>query len=112
MPKRDKTGPMGMGPMSGRGAGHCAGSAFPGYADRTRPAEGSGCGCGFRHGHHRRFFAAGSPGWGSFGHPGHMGADDAADDEEALLKYQAEVLENRLRQVKKRLSDLSEASRT
>ncbi len=25
MPAGDGTGPMGMGPMSGRGAGHCAG---------------------------------------------------------------------------------------
>jgi hypothetical protein len=31
MPGRDKTGPMGMGPATGRGAGSCALFAAPGY---------------------------------------------------------------------------------
>jgi hypothetical protein len=100
-----------MGPMSGRGAGHCALSAFPGYAGRTRPAEGFGCGCGFRRGHRNRFFAAGTPGWGRFGYPGYMGAGQTAPDQETLLKNQAEALENQLRLVNQRLNDLSEASR-
>ena len=30
MPGGDGTGPMGMGPMTGRGAGYCAGFAAPG----------------------------------------------------------------------------------
>ena len=33
MPRGDGTGPMGMGPMTGRGAGFCAGFAVPGYAN-------------------------------------------------------------------------------
>ena len=32
MPRGDQTGPNGMGPMSGRGAGFCAGYETPGYA--------------------------------------------------------------------------------
>ncbi len=32
MPRGDRTGPMGMGPMTGRGAGFCSGSERPGYA--------------------------------------------------------------------------------
>lgn len=31
MPRGDGTGPAGMGPMTGRGAGYCAGYATPGY---------------------------------------------------------------------------------
>ncbi|MEA3505965.1 MAG: DUF5320 domain-containing protein, partial [Elusimicrobiota bacterium] len=31
MPAGDRTGPAGRGPMTGRGAGFCAGSASPGY---------------------------------------------------------------------------------
>ncbi|MGB4046967.1 MAG: DUF5320 domain-containing protein, partial [Kiritimatiellia bacterium] len=32
MPRGDRTGPQGAGPMTGRGAGTCAGAATPGYA--------------------------------------------------------------------------------
>ncbi|MEA1871201.1 MAG: DUF5320 family protein, partial [Candidatus Bipolaricaulota bacterium] len=31
MPRGDRTGPGGMGPMTGRGAGYCSGSAAPGF---------------------------------------------------------------------------------
>ena len=31
MPRGDGTGPGGMGPMTGRGAGYCAGYSVPGY---------------------------------------------------------------------------------
>jgi hypothetical protein len=33
MPRGDGTGPMGMGQMTGRGAGYCAGFTAPGYAN-------------------------------------------------------------------------------
>ena len=33
MPGGDGTGPMGLGPMTGRGAGFCAGYSAPGYAN-------------------------------------------------------------------------------
>lgn len=33
MPRGDGTGPAGMGPMTGRAAGYCAGFAAPGYAN-------------------------------------------------------------------------------
>ena len=31
MPRGDRTGPAGMGPMTGRAAGYCAGYSTPGY---------------------------------------------------------------------------------
>jgi len=34
MPAGDRTGPMGHGPMTGRGAGICAGFGVPGYTNR------------------------------------------------------------------------------
>ena len=34
MPRGDRTGPSGLGPMTGRGAGDCAGYSIPGYANR------------------------------------------------------------------------------
>jgi len=39
MPFGDGTGPMGMGPMTGRGAGYCAGFGQPGFAS---PMPGRG----------------------------------------------------------------------
>ena len=41
MPGGDRTGPAGMGPMTGRGAGYCAGYSVPGYAN---PIAGRGFG--------------------------------------------------------------------
>ena len=33
MPRGDRTGPAGMGPMTGRAAGYCAGYSTPGYTN-------------------------------------------------------------------------------
>ena len=43
MPGGDRTGPMGMGPMTGRAAGFCAGYNIPGYMN---PYGGRGMGFG------------------------------------------------------------------
>ena len=43
MPGGDGTGPMGMGPMTGRAAGYCAGYAVPGFMN---PIPGRGMGWG------------------------------------------------------------------
>ena len=40
MPAGDGRGPIGSGPMTGRGAGYCAGYSVPGYANSVR---GGGC---------------------------------------------------------------------
>ena len=47
MPRGDRTGPAGMGPMTGRGAGYCAGYSVPGFAN---PAFGRGLVFGFGRG--------------------------------------------------------------
>jgi len=39
MPFGDGTGPRGMGPMTGRGAGYCTGSGRPGFTN-TMPGRG------------------------------------------------------------------------
>ena len=41
MPRGDGTGPMGMGPMTGRAAGYCAGYPAPGFMN---PGPGGGFG--------------------------------------------------------------------
>ena len=65
MPGGDRTGPMGMGPLTGRNAGDCAGYDAPGGADagwgggRGRAGWGGGRGRGRRN----RYRAGGLPGW-------------------------------------------------
>jgi len=78
MPGGDGTGPLGMGPMTGRAAGFCAGYSMPGYAN---PISGRG-GFGFGRGWGRGWFgggrgrgrgwrnwygATGLPGWAGYG---------------------------------------------
>ncbi len=47
MPRGNRTGPAGMGPMTGRGAGFCAGYNTPGFMNRPL---GGGMGMGFGRG--------------------------------------------------------------
>ena len=55
MPRGDKTGPNGAGPMTGRATGYCAGYAVPGYMNPRRGygrGYGRGWGRGWRRGCH------------------------------------------------------------
>ena len=52
MPRGDRTGPWGLGPMTGRAAGYCAGYPVPGFMN---PTQGYGRGFGFGRGGGRGF---------------------------------------------------------
>lgn len=104
MPRGNGAGPMGMGPMTGRGAGFCAGFAVPGYMN---PGIGYGMGFGRGRGFRRMFYLTGMPGWARFGYPAYGGAYAPAVDEKEILSNQAEFLENQLEQVKRRLKKLN-----
>jgi len=54
MPRGDRTGPMGEGPMTGRGAGYCAGYDVPG-CDNPGVSRGFGMGLGRGFGRGRGF---------------------------------------------------------
>jgi len=54
MPRGDRTGPDGMGQMTGRGLGYCAGYDSPGFT-RGIPRGGAGYGRGFGRGYGRGF---------------------------------------------------------
>ncbi len=108
MPRGDGTGPMGMGRMTGRGAGYCAGRAAPGYEAPAGAMGGFGCRFGGGRGARNRAGAAGRPGWAFFGPPGYAGAAGEAPDERAFLSNRAEFLERQLQQVKQRLSHLKD----
>jgi len=106
---------MGMGPMTGRAAGYCAGYAAPGF---TNPGFGfgrGGCGRGFGAGRGMRhgFYATGLPGWMRFGGAAPLPAavaEPAVEDQARALRQQAEFLEQSLTAVKQRLADIEKTS--
>jgi hypothetical protein len=115
MPRGDKTGPQGMGPMTGRAAGYCAGNEAPGYANPgfgRGYGVGRGFGGGGGRGRRNMYYATGLPGWARYGayaspsaFPGPYGEPDP-DLQKQALKNQADALQAELDLVKKRLTDL------
>ena len=93
MPFGDGTGPMGLGPMTGRGAGFCAGFGRPGFTNPI-PGRRFGFGWGMPYGY---------PYAGSYGYPG-----EAMPKEEELrmLEEQARAMESDLNAIGKRLEEL------
>lgn len=118
MPAGDGTGPMGMGPMTGRATGFCAGYGMPGYMN---PIPGRGFGMGFGRGRgfwgggrgwRNMFHATGLHGWARAGVP--AGTPFAApyataltkEQELEMLKGQAGSFEAALGDIRKRLQEL------
>ena len=127
MPRGDGTGPAGMGPMTGRAAGFCAGYPVPGYMNPVGGRGYGGWGRGFRgggFGRGRGFGWAGAgygmPAWGGSVSPyvyggavnpyAYGGAPFAPvitpEQELDGLKGQAEYLEDSLDGIKKRIEEL------
>jgi len=122
MPRGDGTGPMGMGAMTGRGAGLCAGFGMPGYANPI-PWRGFGMafgrgrgffgGRGGGRGWRNMYYATGLPGWMRFGgydapyggyQRQYMEPDPEA--EKQALRNQAKGLQSELDFIKKRLDEI------
>lgn len=114
----DGTGPLGMGPKTGRAAGFCAGLGMPGYANlipRRWPAVRCGWLAGDRRWRHW-YYATGLPGWARFGWAPAWGTPPASaygptasptrEQEAELLKSQAEWLKQRLEAIQQRLTEL------
>jgi len=66
MPFGDGTGPRGMGPMTGRGAGYCAGFGQPGFANWIPGRRWSGFGW---RGAYRYPYAYRAPIYPGYGYP-------------------------------------------
>jgi len=123
MPFGDGTGPMGMGPMTGRGMGYCAGFPTPGYMNPGyggRGWFGFGRGRGGGRGRRNWFYATGMPGWmrAAQGMPAYgMGVPSmpvypqapTPEAESAMLKDQAEFLKQQLDEIQNRINDLEGA---
>jgi len=124
MPRGDRTGPAGLGPMTGRAAGFCAGYDVPGYMN---PGWGRGRGRGFGffgrgggRGRRNWFYATGLPGWQrmaqgmpAFGWWGGspygtrpQTAEWTVEEEKAALKSEIEFLKTQLKSFEKRMEEL------
>ncbi len=110
MPRGDRTGPAGMGPMSGRGAGYCAGFAAPGFVNGA-PGRGMGMGRGRGFGRGSGFGANWRNGWTAAPYAaGPYPANNipAGYSEAEILKNQAQQLGEMLDNVNKRLSEIDQ----
>lgn len=126
MPGGDGTGPLGMGPMTGRAAGYCAGYSVPGYMNPyggRYPRIGRAFLGGFGRGRGYRnvFYATGYPGWVRYnmgypawgapaGYP--YAADIDSGEEKEILKAQSEALQKQLEEINARLDELSKEKGT
>ena len=119
MPGGDGTGPGGMGPMTGRAAGFCAGYPIPGYANPIggRGYGGWGRGGGFGRGRGLGWGRAGygGPAWGDYAnpyagypaaYPAAFGAAPSPEQEKEALKQQAQYLQQSLESIGKRIEEL------
>jgi len=129
MPFGDGTGPMGLGPMTGRAAGYCAGYPVPGYMNPIpgRGFWGWGRGWGRGRGWRHWYYATGLPGWARAGWLPAWGAPPYApyaaptaplaygspyapqmtrEQELDFLKGQAEYLEDALEGVRKQIQEV------
>jgi hypothetical protein len=117
MPGGDRTGPLGMGPLTGRGAGYCRGYDMAGYANRWASGWGAGRGGGFGRGGYgrgwrNRYLATGVPGWAWNRGAGaatpyfESPAGQPRRQEQRYLEEQAEFLRRELEAIDRRLSEL------
>jgi hypothetical protein len=117
MPRGDGRGPAGTGRMTGRGAGFCAGSGTPGYANvGARRGFGIGFGgrgffgCGFANGNRgrrRRFNAIALPG----AYKGQFQSPDQEFEKQALMNH-AVVLQSELDYIKQLLENIGKKTAT
>lgn len=105
MPRGDRTGPNGMGQMTGRGLGYCAGYDSPGF---TKGVPRGGAGFNYGRGLRRGFR-------GGFGYdrgfqyptyPNYAVPQYSATDETKYLETEIDALKKELTAMEKRLSEL------
>lgn len=112
MPRGDGTGPMGLGPMTGRAAGFCAGYTVPGYMNPI-PGRGRGRGRGFRN----MYFATGLPAWARYNmgayYPDYAYAPPVmtASQEAEALKQQAKLMQDNINALNERIQELERIER-
>jgi hypothetical protein len=126
MPRGDRTGPTGFGPMTGRGTGFCAGYAVPGFMNPTWRSGGGGRGRGYGAGsgggwrHRHWYYATGAPGWQrTFADwpdyappfPATFSPRMTKEQELESLKNQAKYFEQSLEDLRNRISEVESSEK-
>ncbi len=112
MPAGNRTGPAGMGPMTGRGAGNCTGMDAPGYMNAGAYGRGGGFGHGGRgggRGSGRGFGFGARQGWNQDAVPymaAPAGVGPTPEQELAALKQQSQYLAETLKNIEMRMAEL------
>ena len=124
MPRGDRTGPMGAGPMTGRAMGYCSGYSVPGFS-YAGPGYGYGRGMGFGRGGGRGMgLGRGRVGGRFLGYPypsadyyppipgfrtpyDPWGAAEITPEKERdILKSESKILKDEIAQIEKRIKEL------
>jgi len=119
MPRGDRTGPQGMGSMTGRGMGLCAGYDTPGYLSSGAGGMGMGRGMGFAGGRGRgggRGMAWGRGGGARWNAPPAYGPaygyypnyPPSPEQERGIIEGELVGLKAQMEAMEKRLSEISE----
>ena len=115
MPGGDRTGPLGLGPRTGRALGICSGYPFPGYMSNA-PGFRRGLGRGFGRSFGRGYFGRGRGFWGRGldnpyyrQSPYFMDIDpqQSKDNEKAYLEDTVKDLEEEIKHMRNRIQELS-----
>lgn len=102
MPRGDRTGPAGQGPMTGRGLGYCAGYNSPGFTRGYGMGMGWGGGRrGYGYGYGRGYFGP------NYAYPPPVQQQTEPEQEISALKAQAGALQNQLKNILDRLESLT-----
>jgi len=110
MPGGDRTGPLGQGPMTGRGAGFCAGSQAPGFAIPRGIGYGRGIGLGRSVG---RGFGRGYRGrgrgfwWRDYSPEPYYVPAPSIEEEKTYLENTVKGLEEEINAIRERIKELS-----
>jgi hypothetical protein len=114
MPFRDRTGPGGLGPRTGRAMGFCANFPSPGSANSFLGKGWSGHGktggsglFGRGHGWRCQYWATGLPGWTreGYGYPVYE-PGVKTKEEITVLQNQADFLKRQLEEIQNRIDTL------
>ena len=105
MPRGDRTGPGGMGSMTGRGAGFCSGNNSPGFTSSFGGGRGAFRGPG------RGFGRGMGYGFRNYGPDVNQFYPAQPQNEAKLLEQQASILEDQLQGIKTRLEDLEKSKK-
>jgi hypothetical protein len=100
MPRGDRRGPNGMGPMTGRGLGYCNNYSTPGFTKGV-PRGGAGFHQGYGRGMGRGF----GRGYRNFDYPSYPLTQNNVD-EGKLIESEMEILKNQMSILEKRLSEI------